>query len=78
MGVKVVFSCGGCDAVADGTAFLRREFISFNGKGWGFGRYKDQKPVDVLPDRWMIYDIVGATYCPKCADELYPEGLDDE
>lgn len=72
MGVRVTFHCGGCDAVADGTRALQQRFVSFSGRGHGFGSYEYDTARDVVPSGWVAYDMIGATYCPKCAEELWP------
>ena len=68
MTVTVKFSCGGCDATAEGTTWLRKEFRSITGRSWGFGRPVPVNTVeDVTPEGWIAYDpYTYCTYCPKC------------
>lgn len=68
MSVTVKFSCGGCDAVADGTTFLRREFVSVSGRSYGFGSFRPANAVeDVTPEGWVAFDpYTGCCYCPTC------------
>lgn len=73
MSVRVTFHCDGCDAKADGVRSLRREFVSLSGRGYGFGNYVYDNVIDVVPEGWIVYDIIGATYCPTCAKGLYPD-----
>lgn len=72
MSVRVLFSCGGCDATAKGTDTLRVEFQSFAGRSHGFGSVVRSNTVeDVTPDGWIAYDpYTFATYCPKCWKEI--------
>lgn len=72
MGVTVVFSCGGCDATANGTKPIRKEFRSFSGRGYGFGRAVITPLVeDVAPEGWVAFDpYTYCTYCPKCWNEI--------
>lgn len=72
MVVRVTFHCGGCDAVAEGTKALQQRFVSLNGRGFGIGHYAYETALDAVPLGWVAYDTIGATYCPKCADELWP------
>lgn len=69
MSVRVTFHCGGCDAVAPGTKPLYREFRGSCGT-WGVGHYHVPSPEDVCPEGWIAYDLIGATYCPKCWAEI--------
>ena len=63
--IEVIFKCGGCDAKARG--HLRREFRSFNGKGWGWGRYHETTAQEVAPEGWVAFDpYTLCTYCPEC------------
>jgi hypothetical protein len=73
--VRVVFECGGCDAKADGTDRLRREFRSFSGRSHGVGTAGPANSVeDVTPAGWIAYDpYTYCTYCPKCWAEIDPD-----
>ena len=73
--IRVVFSCGGCDAEAFGTAPLTRRFESVSGRDHGIGRYVPANTVqDVTPPGWVAYDMIGATYCPTCWTEIEKGG----
>ena len=78
MTVTVKFSCGGCDAVAEGTDWLRREFRSISGRSYGLGHVVPANTVeDVTPDGWIAFDsYTYATYCPKCWSEI-EQGVED-
>lgn len=79
MGVKVVFECGGCFATVEGTDRLRREFVSFSGRSYGFGRNVPANTVeDVTPEGWIAYDpYTHCTYCPTCWQSIV-DGTCDE
>jgi len=68
MGVEVTFECGGCFKTAEGTDRLRKEFMSFSGRGYGFGTVGPANTVeDVTPEGWVAYDPwTYCTYCPDC------------
>jgi len=68
MSVNVVFRCGGCDAVAEGTKALRKRFQSLSGRDWGFGGpVWDAHVEDVVPEGWVAFDpYTYACYCPTC------------
>lgn len=72
MPVKVLFECGGCDAKAEGTDRLRREFVSITGRGYGFGSARPANTIeDVTPAGWVAYDPwTYCTYCPACYAEV--------
>lgn len=76
--ITLTFHCGGCDATAPGTRHLTRHFRSLNGQGWGFGTYEYEDARAVCPEGWIAYDLIGATYCPKCTAEIFPEGGNGE
>lgn len=75
MSVRVLFDCSGCDAKAEGTEPLRREFRSFSGRSWGIGSAVDANSVDdVTPPGWVAFDpYTYATYCPACWDSITTE-----
>ena len=75
MSIQTKFVCNGCFNEEQG-GILKREFISANGKGYGFGQYNYQTALDVAPEGWLPYCIVGATYCPECVKELEAEQND--
>lgn len=68
MSVTVKFSCNGCNAVAEGTKPLRREFVSFSGRSYGWGTHRMTVGVeDVLPEGWVAFDpCTQCCYCPTC------------
>lgn len=71
MSVTVKFSCGGCFKEADGTTFLRRNFITGTGKSYGLGYWQNDKPEDVAPEGWVAFDpYTGCCYCPECWGEI--------
>ena len=67
MPVTVHFSCGGCDAEAEGTTFLQRSFRGTNGS-WGWGSVVDINTVEsVAPEGWIAFDpYTQCCYCPEC------------
>ena len=78
MSVTVNFSCGGCDAKAKGTTFLKRTFHGLNGKSYGFGHWHFDQPQDVAPDGWIAFDpYTGCCYCPKCWAEIENPALNE-
>ena len=79
MPVYAEFRCGGCGAKAWGTTPLRKEFRSFSGLGYGFGRAVQANTVDdVTPPGWVAYDpYTYATYCPDCWASI-ESGTEDE
>lgn len=75
--VTVQFSCGGCDAKAEGTHPLRKEFVSVSGRSYGIGLLQWACGVEnVVPEGWVAFDpYTGCTYCPKCwAEIIDPHG----
>lgn len=68
--ITVTFHCGGCDAKAEGTRPIRQRFEGIAGKPWGFGTYVTDNIEDVAPEGWIVFDLIGCTYCPACADEI--------
>lgn len=75
MTVKITLSCDGCDAETGPHNLPRREFHSFNGKGYGFGVWHHPGLDDVpFPDGWLHSDpITGCTYCPECWADIMRE-----
>ena len=77
MSIEVHFKCSGCDAVADGTRPIRRDFIPrWNSSEWG--AFKVESVTNVTPPGWVPFCPAGATYCPKCAKEIWPEDENQE
>ena len=72
MSVRVMFECDGCDAKAEGTAPLRKRFVSVSGRDHGFGTARwENTPDDVAPEGWVAADpYTYVTYCPKCWHEI--------
>ncbi len=71
MSVTVNFKCSGCFTETKGTTFLRRRFISTDGKAHGVGRYVIDTPQDVAPEGWIAFDpYTGCCYCPDCWKEF--------
>jgi len=68
MSVRVLFECNGCDAKAEGTAPLRKRFVSVSGRDHGFGAARwENTPDDVAPVGWIAADpYTYVTYCPEC------------
>lgn len=61
--IRLLFSCGGCDATAEGTGPLRRN--------------PSNTVEDVTPEGWVAFDpYTYCTYCPKCWAKI--EGGDDD
>lgn len=68
--MKITAICGGCNATADAGRVVQR-FHSISGRGLGVGRYCIE--IDwTLPDDWVPFDLIGCTYCPECAKEIWP------
>lgn len=72
MPATLKLTCGGCSAEAE--VALRRTFDSFDGKGYGFGRYV----IPSIEDEarrigWTLYDVIGCTYCPECTKMINDE-----
>ena len=76
--ITVTFHCGGCSAKAEGTSNVKQTFHGITGRPHGFGSYVEEKPSTKAPEGWVAFDIIGATYCPKCAEEIWPEGEADD
>ena len=71
--IRFVYYCGGCDAKAE-AGHVYRQFESISGRDYGFGTYRViADPVMDTPDGWVAFDLIGATYCPDCAAEIWPE-----
>lgn len=68
MPVTLTFSCGGCDATAEGTRPLRSEFRSLSGQTHGLGsQVLIDRPGDLAPEGWIGWDpYTGCCYCPAC------------
>ena len=67
--IKIIFNCGGCDAIED--AWLKRTFTSITGRRYGIGSYHYDTPQEVAPEGWIAFDLyTGCTYCPSCWAEI--------
>ena len=77
--ITLTFNCGGCNAVEKGTSWLKREFVSVNGKSHGFGSFQMvNTPQDLAPEGWIAFDpVTSCTYCPECWAEI-EKGADNE
>ena len=73
MSIKVTFRCDGCHREAEATRPYRREFHGINGKDYGFGSYVEDSIGDIAPPGWVPFCPADCTYCPKCAEGLWPE-----
>ena len=61
---------GQCGAEVE-TERFRREFHSFNGRGFGFGQYVETTKEVLVPKGWVDLDpYTGCTYCPECWAEI--------
>lgn len=70
MTTRIHMKCNGCSAEVY-TEPLRRIFHSFNGTGYGLGRYEEptvNKAVE--PTGWVWSDLIGCTYCPECWKQI--------
>lgn len=77
MSITVTYSCDGCSAVS-APVVVRRRFESFSGKGYGFGRFFVDSVVELAPQDWCAFDLLGCTYCPECVKELYGADVQEE
>ncbi len=67
MPVTITLECGGCFAKTEGTAALRREFVSLSGQDHGWGQFRTGTVEDITPDGWVAFDpYTQCTYCPAC------------
>lgn len=67
MSTWIRLRCDGC-GLATEVGPINREFVSFNGLGHGYGRWKEPD-VDraVEPSGWIWSDpYTRCTYCPDC------------
>lgn len=78
MSIRVVFECNSCDAKAEATGRLRKEFVSLFGRSYGFGLAQwANTPDDVSPEGWVAADpYTYMTYCPKCWAAILAAGTD--
>lgn len=68
MSVTLLFSCSGCNAKAEGTGPMRKQFVSLSGRPYGFGSARwMESPDDLAPEGWVAADpYTYMTYCPEC------------
>lgn len=76
--VTIQYACGGCRrAETINAGLIQREFVSLNGKGYGFGKWVTPT-VDFeahAPDGWLAFDpYTQCTYCPDCWDSIVNDG----
>jgi hypothetical protein len=71
MSTSLHLKCDGCDAEIH-TAPIRTEFVSFSGRGYGFGvRHMPDIDKAVEPTKWVWSDpYTGCTYCPECWKQI--------
>ena len=71
MSATIRLSCDGCFETAE-TERFKRDFASFSGRSYGFGRFIETTPEDLVkPTGWVLMDpYTGCTYCPKCWAEI--------
>jgi hypothetical protein len=64
MSVRLLLSCGGCDATAE-VGPLRRRYVSVF--GGNLCRVTTDDPEALAPDGWVMWDpYTHCTYCPEC------------
>ena len=74
--ITMTARCGGCFTTVDAGRVVQK-FRSFSGRDYGFG----QNHIEIewnLPEDWVRFDQIGCTYCPKCADEIWPSDSDSD
>ena len=78
MSVTVKFTCDGCFAEAEGTAPIRKHFVSVSGRSYGIGSFRYTNTVaEVAPEGWWAFDpYTQLCYCPECRKGI--EEADDE
>lgn len=71
MTTRIHLKCDGCDAETH-TAPIRKEFISFSGRGHGFGKWHNPDlDAAVQPTGWVWSDpATSCTYCPDCWKQI--------
>lgn len=72
MSVKIIYSCGGCDAVAEARAERRtivdrpRAFV-VDGVAFDRCRVETDTIESVCPEGWVAFDpYTHCCYCPEC------------
>ena len=67
--ITVKFECGGCFKTEE--AQMKRQFVSLNGKGYGFGSYHTDSIDEITPEGWIAFDPwTQCTYCPECWESI--------
>ncbi len=71
MSVTIHLSCCGCDATAEGTAPIRRQWVSISGGNLHKVQQVPPTITDLAPEGWVMFDpYTLVTYCPKCWAEI--------
>lgn len=67
MSTRIKMECDGCNATTE-TERVKMEFLSFNGRGYGFGKWHQPSITDAVePTGWVWSDpYTSCTYCPTC------------
>lgn len=67
MATTIRMTCDGCNSTVE-TERVKMEFCSFNGRGYGFGKWLEPSISDaVTPTGWVWSDpYTSCTYCPTC------------
>lgn len=75
--VQITFHCSGCSEVHDaGSHSVRRKFRGISGGDSGLGHWHwEGQPSfrELFPNGWESDPLTGADYCPRCAEEIWPE-----
>lgn len=71
MSTRIKMECDGCGSAHE-TEPVKAEFHSFNGRGYGFGKWHEPSINDaVSPTGWVWSDpYTCCTYCPSCWAEI--------
>ena len=74
--VELDYSCGGCFASEKRKTWIKREFQSFWGGGFGSYVTTDVEKLvkETCPEGWIAFDpYTSCTYCPTCWAEIEAE-----
>lgn len=75
MGVRVTFSCDGCEAEAPGLDLLRQIEVPAMGGGYYVSTNKVALS-EITPPYWVAFDPYTAmTYCPECWASIIGESV---
>jgi hypothetical protein len=71
MATTLHLKCDGCTAEVHSDR-IKMEFVSFSGRGHGFGTWKAPDLYEVTqPLGWMWSDpVTSCTYCPACWEQI--------